>query len=113
MKKWNEIVLEETNKISFYKHPKGKSGLYKNLTAAQTDKLVKNLEDWRDNEISKFLMELETSDDYTRTIGVRFNNVAFGLYGRDGIARIASGEMYSSKKILDEYLDIDEFIKAL
>jgi len=85
----------------------------KNLTAAQTDKLVKNLEDWRDTEISKFLMELETSDDYTRTIGVRFNNVAFGIYGRDGIVRIATGDMYSTAKVLNQYLNIDEFINSL
>lgn len=39
--KWNKLILEETNKISFYKHPRGKSSVYKNLTAAQTDKLVK------------------------------------------------------------------------
>lgn len=113
MKKWNTIVLETANKISFSKQPRGISSLYKTLTSSQTDKLIEKLEDYRDKEVSKFLEELETSDDYTRTIAVRFNNVMFGLYGRDGLARIASGEMYSSKKILDEYLDIDEFIKAL
>jgi len=111
--KWNKIVLEEANKISFYKHPRGTSGLYKTLTSNQTDKLIEKLEDYRDKEISKFLEELETSDDYTRTIGVRFNSITFGLYGRDGLARISSGQMYSSKQILDKYLDIDEFIKAL
>lgn len=112
MKKWNEICLEETDKISFFKH-KGQSSLYKNLTSSQTDKLIKKLEDWRDNEVSKFLEELETSDDYTRTIGVKFNSIAFGLYGRDGVVKIATGSLYSNASILNNYLDIDKFIAAL
>ena len=65
MKKWNQIVMESADKIMFYKQPKGFQSLYKDFTSAQTDKLIEKLEDYRDKDISKFLEELETSDDYT------------------------------------------------
>jgi hypothetical protein len=32
--KWHTIVLESADKISFYKHPRGTSGLYKTLTSS-------------------------------------------------------------------------------
>jgi len=110
--KWHEILTEDTDRILFYKHIRGHTSLYRALTSKQTDELIKKLEDYRDAIVSKFLMELETEDD-TSVIGVRFNNIAFGLYGRNGDARIAMGPAYSEVKILNQYLDIDKFIKAL
>jgi hypothetical protein len=41
--------------------------------------LIEKLEDYREPIVSKFLEELEIDGD-TYVIGVRFNNIAFGLY---------------------------------
>jgi hypothetical protein len=86
------------------------SSLYKELTKKQSDNLLKGLKKYNNDASVKKLFKT-IKNEYSSSVFIRYNNIMFDIFGRDGVLRIGTGG--SNPKILNQYLDIDGFINDI
>lgn len=111
--KWKEYLTEQLNEgnIKITKSSGAGSSLYKVLSDSQNKAAIKNLSKSKNQDVKELIDTID--DKYSHDLKIKWNNVMFTLYGANGKLRISAGGTMSEPKVLDQYLNIDEFINDL
>ena len=89
------------------------SQLYKTLTEDQNKKIIEKLRSLKNPKIKEILKQAKNKEDYSEDLVVKYNNVRFSVYAANGRFRIGGGGRLSSGLLLDQKLNIDDFIESI